>query len=246
MSEFHDGLRLIGDVHGHFPAYKAIVATAKFSLQIGDMAFNYAPLDGISSTKHTFFGGNHDNYDALQDESICPPHYLKDGFGDYIVPGAPPLFYVRGGFSIDHKERVPGLTWWPDEELRQDELDEAVAYWLDSATSILVSHECPLELVKHFTTGDVARLYGYDSVVKTRTNTALQKMVDNYPPSLSVFGHYHLTKVYETGPTTYICLGELSYLDLLPDNRARLYKRNFPDDVHKGGMPTYTVEDIQY
>lgn len=45
--------------------------------------------------------------------------------------------------------------------------------------------------------------------IKTRTSTTLQNMLDVHRPRFWVFGHYHISKIVDTGSTLFKCVAEL-------------------------------------
>jgi Icc-related predicted phosphoesterase len=49
---------------------------------------------------------------------------------------------------------------------------------------------------------------------KTRTGEALQEMFDSWKPELHIFGHWHNTMKVNIDGTTFVCLGELAYMDV--------------------------------
>ena len=54
-------VRIVGDVHGKFDGYINLIKDCEYSLQVGDMGFNYEQLSALNPSKHQFMGGNQDN-----------------------------------------------------------------------------------------------------------------------------------------------------------------------------------------
>ncbi len=111
-------IRIIGDVHGRivarpkprernyrnlFPGspyaarghrdrnYKNLIQSATYSVQVGDLGFDYSALIGIDPTKHRVVAGNHDLLPSLAE------HFLGD-FGMHSFPirnGEFSFFFVR-------------------------------------------------------------------------------------------------------------------------------------------------------
>lgn len=227
-------LRLIGDVHGRIDQYKKLLKGCEYSLQIGDLGFNYEYQ--IDAERHKFFGGNHDNYDVIKDSPNC----LGD-FGVWEVPDFGPIFWVRGGWSIDHESRskhdrqigqyfFPKNFWEEEEEMTVRQCQDALDLYKEVKPKLLVSHECPINIVQHVTNPKFAENFGYtDSIIKTKTNQLLQAMTDFSPPQLHFFGHYHcgfssfadgktgrlyLDNEYQEGLTRYVCIDILKVVDL--------------------------------
>ncbi len=141
-------IRIIGDVHGRIAApplrkernvrdlfpgspyrarserkrnYLQLVEQAKYSVQIGDLGFDYSSLADVDPAFHFAIAGNHDNLRNLT------PHFLGEfGFHSIPLPRATfDFFFLRGAQSIDADRRDEGVNWWPDEELSDDQMESA-------------------------------------------------------------------------------------------------------------------------
>ena len=240
-------LRIISDLHGSREAHLAHISQADYTLQIGDLGFDYDYLleEGVCPEHHKFIGGNHDNYDVIAQV----PHYLGD-YGVWSIPGLGDLFYVRGGWSIDRKHRcnynqcdsdgniVRFKDLWDEEEMSYEQCNKAIELYQQVKPKILISHECPFNIVQYVTNPIFAHNFGYDSgVIRTRTNMALQAMTDFHRPKLHIFGHYHkhFDQVIDgvTGQklicesdrehfTRYICMPPLGKVDIQDEYFAAL------------------------
>lgn len=225
-------LRIIGDVHGKQAQYVKIASAAQYSLQVGDMGFRYDDLFRLDANHHRVIGGNHDNYGQLR----CPTckgagcqacenrgyiyseqtqHFLGD-FGLWSPPSFWSVFYIRGAWSIDHKNRIPGISWWPDEELTYGKLETATNYYEEQKPSFVVSHTCPASIAPYL---PASQNFG-DAIHKTRTGTALDVMWNVNPPKVWVFGHWHcsfdqLIQHPNGKQTRFVCLNELEHKDFL-------------------------------
>lgn len=194
-------LRIIGDVHGHTERYLRLLRKSQYSIQVGDLAFDYTFLSGTDPTQHKFVGGNHDNYNKIQ---ACP-NYLGD-YGTRSVPGFGDIFFVRGAFSIDWHLRIEGVSWWKDEELTLVEGYAALAAYKECKPNVVITHDCPLSVLPEITMSNWIK--------KSRTQQLLQAMLEVHKPKLWVFGHYHRSWKAQIGPTKFVCLNELECLDL--------------------------------
>src|SRR5688572_3564341 len=121
-------VRFIGDVHGRFKAYKALIRAVPRSIQVGDMGVGFfkwphgeaaqnPPHDAMVSGDHRFIRGNHDNPAVCRTQS----QWIADG---HIEDG---MMFVGGGVSIDQALRHQSFDWWPEEELSPAELDAMIA-----------------------------------------------------------------------------------------------------------------------
>ncbi len=199
-------LRIVGDVHGQFDKYLDIIKDSEYSLQVGDLGFNYAPLTGLDSTRHRFIAGNHDNH------NILPAHALGR-FGVWKVRDLT-IFYVSGATSIDKFYRTPFVDWWPNEELNFEEQREAFDLYKQVKPKTVVTHDCPSMLRKFISDPEALKRYIYSPDWESDTQKLLQSMFDYHVPNQWIFGHYHKDWTYEAVGCHFICLDELHYIDL--------------------------------
>jgi len=122
-------ITFIGDIHGNFKRYNQLVYKSEASIQIGDFGFAedwFKLIHGrINHDEHKVLPGNHENYDYLNDTIIL--HNLGD-YGNINFHGLD-FFFVRGALSIDKDWRIPGISWWEDEELSYQKLFDAVTLY---------------------------------------------------------------------------------------------------------------------
>jgi hypothetical protein len=191
----------VGDCHQLYKQYFEIIRNADYSFQAGDLGFDYAPLNNLDFSRHRAIKGNHDNYLLGNDHPIfC---------GDFGVENIDnkQIFFMRGAWSIDKKYRTAGIDWWSEEELNYTQLSEAINLYKKIKPEIVITHECPLEIVQYVTNPNFVRGFGFtDPVIKTRTNMALQEMFEYHQPSVHLFGHYHVRKEIVVRGTKFICL----------------------------------------
>lgn len=212
-------LRFIGDVHGYMTEYIAIAQKAPqdlevASIQVGDVGFyqDYKALKALDNYQHRILAGNHDDYTTNQFGGFAnqTPHFLGN-FGIYSVPGWGEFFYVRGGASIDYAQRTPGIDWWYDEQLGFRQLSNAVLTYQKLQPEFVVSHECPSSIIPF-----ISKRTHWDGkpIVPSSTADALQAMLEHRPPKVWVFGHHHVDFDRCIDGTKFICLAELSYVDM--------------------------------
>lgn len=196
-------LKLIGDVHGKKFDYLLLCENAKYTIQLGDHGFEYGHLMNLMPSHHKVLGGNHDNYDTISDW----PHYLGD-YGLHQVPQWGCIFYIRGGFSLDWRHRIKGVSWWQDEEMSLSQCREALAYYGRVGPSFVVSHECPADIVPLIMGSNHVK------VIKTRTNQLLNQMFTVHQPKMWIFAHYHKSWRHCVRGTEFVCLNELECFNL--------------------------------
>ncbi len=224
-----DYLRIIGDVHGLVSLkrkdgrnkgknYMNVAQAAEYSIQLGDMAFDYSDLNKLDPLKHTFFGGNHDNYDVI----ASSPHNLGD-YGETSVGGVD-FFFCRGGFSIDKKYRVTNeqmsghKTWWQEEQLSYADGMMALKLYEKTKPSLMITHTCPTVIAGLIGNPQVLANFGYDpATFNTMTQRLLQAMFEAHQPKVWVFGHFHRNWEQTVNGTKFICIDELAHLTLNED-----------------------------
>lgn len=192
-------LRIIGDVHGLKEKYLHLLRKTEYSIQLGDMGFDYDFLKSVDSERHKFFGGNHDNYNKID-----VPHNLGN-HGVYSIPNWGDIFFVRGAYSIDWAHRTLGVSWWFAEELNCREAQEALEAYGKAKPNFVITHGCPTSIVQYVT--------GSTWVERTQTGNLLQAMLDIHKPQVWVFGHFHKSWRQKIVETEFICLNELECLD---------------------------------
>jgi predicted phosphodiesterase len=205
-------IRIIGDVHGKLELYRELCLAAKYSVCLGEMGFDLRPmidmyLDDLDGDRHIIVPGNHDNYHMIRAITTfldTPGYGMFDA--DFLTNVN--AFYVRGAASIDKAFRTEGVSWWSEEELGMRALQDAIDFYSSLKPDIMVTHTAPDSIVApHLLRPDQPKY-------KFRTEQALQVMLENHAPKLWVFGHFHLTKTFQTAGTTFVALGELATCDL--------------------------------
>lgn len=79
--------RVVGDIHGHYQMYGAVVQDVPCSFQVGDMGLDYSHFPVLDASRHVFIGGNHDDYTlkVRPDISINDPSILQPGSNLTVV-----------------------------------------------------------------------------------------------------------------------------------------------------------------
>lgn len=202
-------LRIIGDIHGKTDEYLNLARQAEYSIQLGDFGFNYSSLGSLDSNFHKVLGGNHDNYEKRDDRFIYQtPHFLGD-FGTYSIPGYD-IFFVRGGNSIDKKERMLFYNWWPDEELSYSKSLEALDLYEATKPNFMISHECPASVIPNVTNRNY--YYGQE-LIPSMTANLLDTMLEIHKPKIWLFGHHHKNVHFYSQGTNFSCIQILDYID---------------------------------
>ena len=160
-------------------------------IQIGDLGIGFVgyPYPVFFPANFSFIRGNHDNPQKCQEH---PNHIGEYGIKDEF-------FYISGALSIDKDNRTQGIDYWEDEELSYRELSKCFQLFIEKKPKIVFSHDCPLSVKYEL------NFFGFD----TRTQHAMQQMLEYHKPELWIFGHYHISRKLEINGTKFVCLNEL-------------------------------------
>ena len=220
-------IRIIGDCHGCInkrnrlpdkPTYIELceqLGPDDYSVQLGDMGFNYKGLNRLDHNRHVFIPGNHDNYTQLLNNEV--PYSL----GNYGMNGLGPFtfFIVRGAFSIDAKLRIRDeklngqKSWWIEEELNHTQGLNCLEHYERFKPDVVMSHDCPYTVSKMIGNPDILLAFGFSINMTTSSQELMQQMFDIHQPKLWLFGHYHVNEKFRYHGTRFICVGERSYID---------------------------------
>jgi len=207
-------LTIIGDVHGHIDSYRQIAEGSKYSIQLGDMGFNYLGLNSLDPDRHKFFGGNHDNYDFYHQV----PHSLGD-FGLDELNGVE-FFFVRGAFSVDIMYRLDQnmngkKSWWDAEQLTYEQMRICEEEYAHCKPDLVITHTAPTKVIRDcFSTSPIHRL-GFSENFQDHTSGLLQRLFEIHQPSRGwYFGHFHQDVVDTIDGTRFQCLPELGFVDI--------------------------------
>jgi hypothetical protein len=220
-------LRVIGDVHGQIDPedlftrearpYLYLIADAPHSIQLGDMGDGETYdrlMASVDANRHRFFPGNHENYDRL------PPHSIGD-FGS-VSWGEVNFFFFRGAESTDRDVLLrlgaeQGRTlWFEQEELTEEQMRTAELEYLRVRPRIVLSHDAPTHVARgawqharRFNPANSRARYS-----PSRTTDFLERLLGQHQPRVWLFGHHHHDWRHREGGSLFVCVGELSYVDI--------------------------------
>jgi hypothetical protein len=197
----------VGDVHGKFSRYKAIIKEHKDTIQVGDMGIGFRrwphgeysqnpPYDEMVKANAQFIRGNHDN------PAVCRKHsqYIADGrvHND--------MMFIGGAYSIDWQYRTEDFSWWRDEECSPEQFKVLHGIYTVTKPACMVTHDCPKNIYP--------MLHTHHWNDPARTPVALQAMWEVHKPKLWVFGHHHKSFDMIVDGTRFVCLAELEVKEL--------------------------------
>ena len=198
----------IGDVHGKYTRYKAIIRAHPNTIQMGDMGVGFRrwphgeysanpPYDEMVKANARFIRGNHDN------PSVCrqSTQWIADGCIENDT------MFIGGGYSVDWQYRIEHYSWWTNEQLSQEDMNILADIYYAQKPRIMVTHECP-------TTAALAIPHSHHWTDRSRTEQFLQSLWEFHKPELWVHGHHHISVDHEIDGTRFVCLAELEIKDL--------------------------------
>lgn len=206
--------RVVGDVHGLKYELEIVLNNTpkdvESVIQVGDMGVGFGQGDFWHETLDEmllranccFIRGNHDD-PAKCSEMIS---WISDGFVQ------DDMMFVGGAWSIDHHRRTMGVNMWENEELSSKELDRMISIYDLVRPRVMITHDCPLVVSKELFI-DNGKSFS-NKQYKTRTGQAFDRMFEIHQPELWVFGHWHFDADKAINGTRFICLDELSYVDV--------------------------------
>ncbi|MGD9631444.1 MAG: metallophosphoesterase [Pyrinomonadaceae bacterium] len=206
-------IRVVGDVHGKFDAFKAIVEASPHPVvQIGDLGIGFGNKEGESilvDLDFAFIRGNHDHPAKcrLMRQYIDGDLTVMDNLHSEAIELADLFMAIPGAASIDKDERTPGVNWWPDEEMTVAEM-ATYARWVNQVKPpVILSHTAPHHVAQ--------MAFKYNVPFHSRTGAFLDLLFEIHQPKLWVFGDHHKHLDTEWRGTRFIGLGELEYGDIV-------------------------------
>lgn len=141
-----------------------------------------------------FLPGNHENHDVLErlasdaprssEGHLClRPSIMYTGRYAAWTWADVRIAAVGGGISIDRYLRTPGVSWWPQEALTQDEVRAASEF---GPVDILFSHDSPIGIPMPLLPNPESTAH---RVMMTEIGRALR-------PHFWFHGHYHFSAFY--------------------------------------------------
>ena len=200
---------IVGDVHGRFGDLNALINRKNPDLVICCGDFGYWPHfdeqlnGGFSSiktqgSKILWVDGNHEDHWSLRDrksDEIVPSVVYMPRGSTYTLDDGRNILFMGGADSIDKGFRKIGVDWFPEEVIRQRDIENLP----DMKIDIVVSHTCPLEFL------DI--MLGHDRRKEVEpSNHALSYIYNKYMPDLWYFGHWHHYKKMGLKNTEFIAL----------------------------------------
>jgi predicted phosphodiesterase len=192
-------ITFVGDIHASWGVLRYIMENHcphNRVLQVGDFGL-FGRKDEIQpQSLHPnlfFIHGNHDNPDVCEKYR---PNYLGrfgQAFDDRI-------FFVSGAWSIDQHCRIPGLSWFHNEELSTAEAQAAFELYVKVKPRYMVTHDGPTSIIRSLVNP------AWGGVRATTTTRLFDAMWAEHKPELWIFGHHHNPIDRVILGTRFVCL----------------------------------------
>lgn len=181
----------------------ALVILGDFGLTFfGDPEEGYW-LDWLDSRPWTtlFIDGNHENFDRLYSYPV------KERFGGPVGVLRPSVIHLRkrghiyniagrscwcfgGAYSVDKARRLPGRSWWPEEEASREEMEYGFETLKKAGWRVdyMLTHDCPQGVAEKLLQDRRDGSY----IVESKTGRYLEKVAEEARPQKKwYFGHHH-------------------------------------------------------
>jgi predicted phosphodiesterase len=204
---------IVGDTHSDAQFVSNIHTEAKrfgvkTIVQLGDFGYNFdnnviasikAWLDRDPEHQWFWLDGNHDQHDFIEGvilQSDYPgypvPYFHERMFychrGSVTEIGGKTCMFMGGAYSIDKAYRKEHISWWPQEMIRQSDVQRALELAEGRKIDVLFSHDCPTS--EFIDTWLKSEGYKVDHN-STSNRQALTYVVDSVRPQDLYHGHYH-------------------------------------------------------
>ena len=173
-------------------------------VQLGDFGYNFrAPfVNGLEKAlsrtglRLLFVDGNHEDFPRLLGYPVRPNGLRQISSRVWHLPrgfrwewGGISWLAVGGAHSVDRPWREPGVSWWPQEAVTDDDISQAVG---GGPADVLVAHDCPAG-VPIPGLAESAHLWPAEELAAAEAHRAkLRTVVDAVRPSAIWHGHFHL------------------------------------------------------
>ena len=219
---------ITGDTHGSLDIEKiqkiAWSSEIKYLIILGDFGVLWGDPSELLQYYDSlpvitlWLDGNHENFDMLKQypvETWCggSVHRISDKVlhlmrGEIFVIEGLTFFVMGGGHSIDKKFRIPGISWWPEENPSHEEYEHGLNVLREHEYKVdyILTHSAPTSIVR--------RMFRYPG--NYQIERYLQQIYEITSFKHWYFGHYHEDRQY--GPFTCV------YNEIIP-----VVKDNFVD-----------------
>jgi predicted phosphodiesterase len=198
---------VIGDTHADLSfvdtaCRRATELGIDLIIQVGDWGFMWPNQDTIKLLRNTlkkhdktmwFLDGNHDDHERLPHgaEKLYQIsnriYYLPRGYR-FELDGVK-CMSMGGAVSVDKPNRIPFISWWPNETIQMDDYETAIG---GEDVDILFSHDAPpSDQLENWLTEVGFNLPDKMERDSLNSRQVVGSIVDNLNVKLVIHGHYH-------------------------------------------------------
>lgn len=154
-----------------------------------------------------FIDGNHENFNILNNYKVeiwngGKIHKISDSIihlmrGQFFTIDNKKIFTLGGAVSIDKENRIPYVSWWPEEVPNTLELRETFfnIYKNDCKADYILTHDCSDTIL------DKLGVYKYKFIEDNGLKDIFQIIENECEFSHWYFGHHHLDKKIDSKHT---------------------------------------------
>lgn len=234
-------IMLVGDLHGDYARADHAIQEAHANgitemIQCGDWGMiwpnKYGPMENqtkrlsnclMRNKVHMrFIDGNHDVFSELfplerTDHNLTLNLTYQHRGSSHTYPDGTKVVFMGGAPSIDYEWRTPGISWWPEEQITENDVNRALSH---GRADIVIMHDAAEkpEGLKE-TSNMTFNMRAADSCMRVR------RVLDVLRPALRVHGHYHVkyTKMYNATKVVGVASNLNSFKDMfhIYDTSAR-------------------------
>ncbi len=199
----------LGDTHADLDfVVRACEMAADYKaeiIQVGDFGFVWpAPKRGYATpdlselsavlNKHgivmRFICGNHDWHEKIWEMAptrfpteIAPNVIYQPRGSTYADPDGTKFLFMGGAPSIDKAHRTVGRSWWPTEEITDEDMAVALQH---EYCDVLVTHDAP-----DYPAGFLPKGDSEFRIKSKRSMNNVKKLLTCLGPKLHIHGHWH-------------------------------------------------------
>ena len=167
-----------------------------------------------------FIDGNHENFDRLWNTEKYPEIEYYGGKASKIADSiyylhrgqvfnldGKTFFTMGGALSIDKYSRTSGISWWPEEDIRDVDMEKAFKNLAihNNKVDYVLTHTCPDIIFKDL----LDRKYMAGHIKHDPNTDKLQEIYDKIEFKKWYFGHFHIEAIQEDYASLYHTIIEL-------------------------------------
>lgn len=206
---------ITGDTHGGYPRDctkfdrfdDSKLSKDDFLIIAGDFGFIWESVSDYKEKKWLkyfdtfkctvcFIDGNHENFTRLNSYEICDfnggkAHKISKNIyhlmrGEIFTLNERKIFTMGGALSIDKDYRTPGISWWEEEQISENDMLNA---WenlakFDFSVDLVITHTAPNHLLSDIMEFNLSQFYD-------EANLQLEKIYAKINFKKWYFGHFH-------------------------------------------------------